>query len=103
SYRALYLDVGALHRLQPEIAASPRRSLFLSFLAMPRYVPSESPQTLSLHPVGYRPVGEHDVAGLPIAADQIGELFAAHRILLVDAQIHRAVDANVFRLWRKGG
>ena len=103
SYRALYLDVGALLRLQPEIAAAPRRALFLSFLAMPRYVPSGSPQTLSLHPVGYRPVGEHDVAGLAIAADQIGQLFAAHRTLLVDAQIHRAVDANVFRLWRKGG
>lgn len=103
SYRALYLDVGALHGLRPEIEATPRRSLFLSFLAMPRYVPSGSPQTLSLNPVGYRPVGEHDLAGLAIAADQMTGLFAAHRTLLVDAQVHRAVDANVFRLWRKGG
>lgn len=103
SYRALYLDVGAMQKLQPEIEAAPRRSLYLSFLAMPRYVPSGSPQTLSLHPVGYRPVGEHDVAGLPIAAEQMSGLFAAHRTLLVDAQVHRAVDANVFRLWPRAG
>lgn len=99
-YRSMYLDIGVLDKIKQALRSTENRSLYLSFLAMPRYVPSASNQSISLNPVGYRPVGEYNVAGLSITIEQLPLLFSPHRTLLVEAQIHRAIDDNVFRMLR---
>jgi hypothetical protein len=98
SYRALYLDITTLQKMKAQLQSA-GLPLFLSFLAMPSFVPSTSPTTISLHPAGYRPVGEQQTAGLEIPIGALDEVFAAHRTLLVDAQVYRVVDDNVFRMW----
>ncbi len=99
SYRSMYLDIRAMQGIKVDLQALNNAPLFMSFLAMPRFEPSSSPTTISLHPAGYRPVGENDTGGLEINLGDLDEVFAAHRTLLVEAQVHRAVDDNVFRLW----
>lgn len=98
SYRSMYLDILALQKIKADLQEL-NAPLFLSFLAMPRFVPSSSPTVISLHPAGYRPVGENDTGGLKIKLEDLDEVFSAHRTLLVEAQVHRAIDDNVFRLW----
>lgn len=100
SYRSMYLDINVLDKFKPDLAKK-GKALFVSFLAMPRFEPSPAPNVISLHPAGYRPVGEADTAGLEVDLKNLDKVFAAHRTLLVDARIHRAVDDNVFRMWKR--
>jgi len=96
SYRALYLNIGILNKLQPKIEE--KGGLFFSFLASPTYVPSDGNGKPGLHPVGYRPVPELETGGVKIQPQQLNEVFVAHRTVLIDAQIHRFIDPAVFRL-----
>jgi len=98
SYRSLYLDINVLDKLKADLKKK-GKALFVSFLAMPRFEPSSSPNVISLHPAGYLSLGETETGGLEVAIDDLDRVFAAHRTLLVDARIHRAVDNNVFRIW----
>lgn len=97
SYRALYLDIGCLDKLRPEIEK--KGGLYFSFLASPVYAANgRNGKKPSLHPVGYLPVPEHDTGGVKVELPQLNEVFAAHRTVLIDAQIHRFVDPSVFEM-----
>jgi pimeloyl-ACP methyl ester carboxylesterase len=96
SYRSLYLDIGILDKLRSKIVD--KGGLFFSFLASPTYVPSDGNGKPGLHPVGYLPVPELETGGVKIQPQQLNEVFAAHRTVLIDAQIHRFVDPAVFRI-----
>ncbi len=100
SYRSLYLNIGILDKLRPKIEE--RGGLYFSFLASPTYIPSDSDGKPSLHPAGYLPVPEHDTGGVQILSKQLDEVFAAHRTVLIDAQIYRVVDPAVFRIRNLG-
>ncbi len=97
SYRALYLDIGILDKLRPEIEE--KGLLYFSFLASPVYASgSRNGKKSGLPPVGYLPVPEHRTGGVKVQLSQLDEVFAAHRTVLIDAQIHRFVDPSVFQM-----
>lgn len=96
SYRALYLNIGILDKMRPKIQK--KGGLYFSFLASPAYVAGLPDGTPSRHPVGYAPILPDESGGVKIAPENLDDFFAAHRTLLVDAQIHRIVDPSVFRV-----
>jgi len=96
SYRALYLDIGILDKLRPKIEE--KGGLYFSFLASPTYVAGNQEDRRGLRPVGYLPVPAQATGGVRIEPQQLNTLFAAHRTVLIDAQIHRFVDPTVFRI-----
>jgi len=96
SYRALYLNINQLDALQTDIAQ--KGALHLSFLASPSYDSKASERERLRHPVGYQALAANEAGGLRIEPARLDAFFDAHRTVLVDAQIHRAVDAQVFAI-----
>lgn len=88
SYRALYLDIKEFDKLRARHSID---HLFVSLTAHPLYRPDRQP-------VGYASLPENQTGGLKLTAAQLPGFFKAHRTLLIDITLHRAVDESVFRI-----